>query len=155
MRKIAITCLVIVCCFVSIFYVGCGEKGDYKVKEFYDSVKESQNNLDILADEIYVCWYDFVYNKKYSSVDLALLKAYVNKYNEVEFVKQNDEQIKEYFATAKNASFGQKVKDVMTAYSDYYEFVINVSGSFQSYSADKETKKKALATALRELYYEL
>ena len=43
----------------------------------------------------------------------------------------------------------------MSAYSDYYEFVVNVSGSFETYRRDKETYKKALASALKKLSLEL
>lgn len=48
-----------------------------------------------------------------------------------------------------------EIKAVMTAYSDYYEFVVNVSGSYKSYSANKEPLKKALASALKYLSLEL
>jgi hypothetical protein len=43
----------------------------------------------------------------------------------------------------------------MQAYNDYYAFVMEVSGSFKSFSADKETLKKALASALKDLEFEL
>ena len=48
-----------------------------------------------------------------------------------------------------------EVKEVMQAYNEYYEFVINVSGSFNSYSANKETLKKALSSALKNLEMEI
>ena len=43
----------------------------------------------------------------------------------------------------------------MQAYNEYYEFVVNSSGSFKSYSAGKETTKKAPASALRDLQMEI
>ena len=43
----------------------------------------------------------------------------------------------------------------MQAYNDYYAFVIEVSGSFNSYSADKEKLKKELSSALKDLEFEL
>jgi hypothetical protein len=43
----------------------------------------------------------------------------------------------------------------MSAYSDYYEFVVNVSGSFNSFSESKEKLKKELASALKKLSLEI
>ena len=49
----------------------------------------------------------------------------------------------------------QEIKNVMSVYLDYYEFVVNVSGSFESFSASKETLKKELASALKDLQLEM
>jgi len=43
----------------------------------------------------------------------------------------------------------------MNAYAEYYELVVNVSGSFQTYSKSKETLKKQLASALKSLALEI
>ena len=137
----------------------CDQQGGEQVsstQNFYDTVKESQEYLDRIGDAIYSCWYDAIYNDKYSgNINAAIAYARVSNSDAIDKVEENDSLIKDYFSDAKNASCGDKVKTVMSAYSDYYEFIINVSGSFSSYSKDKETKKKALASALRELSYEL
>ena len=126
------------------------------VNRFYNTVKESQENLDIIADTYYEYWYKAIYKDSYNSdINVALLMASYECKDEINKVKGNDELISIYFATAKKTRCQNQVKEVMTAYSEYYEFVINVSGSFSSYSRDKEIKKKALATALRNLQYEL
>ena len=39
--------------------------------------------------------------------------------------------------------------------NDYYTLVVEVSGSFNSYSASKETCKKELASALDDFSFEL
>ena len=49
----------------------------------------------------------------------------------------------------------EEVKAVMQAYNEYYSFVIDVSGSFNDFSANKENLKKALSTAIKNLSIEL
>jgi hypothetical protein len=73
----------------------------------------------------------------------------------IEKIETLDAEITALFKLVKDTEQGDLVKDIMSAYSDYYEFVINVSGSFKSYSADKETLKKELASLLRDLSYEI
>lgn len=43
----------------------------------------------------------------------------------------------------------------MSAYNDYYEFVLHVSGSFYSFSANLDVLKKQLAKQLKTLSYEI
>lgn len=41
--------------------------------------------------------------------------------------------------------------DAYDSYKEYYEFTINVSGSFKTYSEDKENKKKEVRSYLSKL----
>ena len=43
----------------------------------------------------------------------------------------------------------------MQAYNDYYTLVVEVSGSFKSYSEAKESCKKELASALDDFSFEI
>ncbi len=123
---------------------------------FHEKVSESQKLMDELADDIYSNWYDAIYKDKFGeNIDLAIASAMVDNKENVDRIKELDGQIAELFKKTKDLEQGKLVKEVMSAYSDYYEFVINVSGSFKSYSADKETLKKELASLLRDLSYEL
>ena len=133
---------------------GCGN--DSKKTEFHDAVVESQTKLDIVADTIYRAWYDLVYKDKYSSsVDLALATARLACAEELTFIEENDEKIKSLYKEVRDSDLKDEIKAVMSAYGDYYEFVVNVSGSFKPYSANKETYKKVLAAALKDLEMEL
>ena len=158
MKKIGLFMLVavLVCsCLISCDEI-VGSTKDEEAEAFYDIVSESQTLLDIVADDIYSNWYDAIYEDEFDEdIDVAIAYAFVTNEANVEVIEANDEQIKKLFQKAKEGEYSQQVKDVMSAYSDYYEFVINVSGSFNSFSAEKETLKKELASALRDLYYEL
>ena len=47
------------------------------------------------------------------------------------------------------------IKDVMYAYDDYYELVVNVSGSFNDFSDKNEDLNDELVSALNALSYEI
>lgn len=137
---------------------GGAKKDDAKeeLQEFYDCVKESQELLDAVADDIYSNWYDCIYEDKfYESIDLAIASALNDHEEDVEHIKELDTEIADAFKEAKDSDAAALVKDVMSAYSDYYEFVVNVSGSFETFKTSKETLKKELASLLRDLSYEL
>ncbi len=144
----------IICVVFCLQMVGCGT--NQTVSELYEKVSESQKLLDAVADDIYSYWYDAIYEDEYSgSIDLAIAYAQVENEENLEKIEALDAEIAALFKEAKDSKQGELVKEVMSAYSDYYEFVVNVSGSFKSYSADKETLKKELASLLRDLSYEL
>ncbi len=134
-------------------FTGCGSFK--KEEEFYNLVSETQELLDEYADDIYSCWYDYVYEDEYSSVDSALLSAMMMNSDNIDIIESNNETIKELYSKVKDGDLKAEMKAVMQAYNDYYAFVMEVSGSFQSFSADKETLKKELASALKDLDFEL
>ena len=70
-------------------------------------------------------------------------------------IEENEPIIQALYKEIRNSKFSAEIKAVMNAYSDYYELVVNVSGSFNSYSASKETLKKELASALKDLALEI
>lgn len=162
MKKVLAMVLVLA---LSLSFAGCGKdsgssggggSSSKKLQTFYDKVSESQALLDQVADAIYDNWYDAIYNDEFGeSIDLAIAYAFSDNKEEVDKIKALDAEITEAFKSVKDGSQSDLVKDIMSAYSDYYEFVINVSGSFKSYSADKETLKKELASLLKDLSYEL
>lgn len=143
-----------ICC-VSLFLFGaCGKEGD--IQSFYNKVIESQQCLDIVADDIYSYWYDAIYEDKYGGdINKAILYAQLENSENLDKIKANESEIQSLYKEVRDSDFSLEVKAVMSAYTDYYEFVVNVSGSFKSYSADKETLKKALASALKDLALEI
>ncbi len=126
-----------------------------KINEFYDLAKQMQTNMDTVADIIYEAWYDQIYNDTFTDINAAVAFAKSFCKEELTFIEENDEKIKSLYKEVRDSDLKDEIKAVMSAYSDYYEFVINVSGSFKTYSANKETYKKALATALKDLSMEL
>lgn len=134
---------------------GSSTKSQNDEKSFYELVVTTQDLLDSYADDIYSCWYDYVYEDEYSSVDSAILSAMLLNSDNIETIESNNESIKELYKKAKEGDLSAELKDVMQAYNDYYALVMEVSGSFTSFSQNKETLKKELSSALKNLEFEL
>lgn len=125
-----------------------------ELRAFYDTVCNSQKILDRLADAIYQEWYGAVFSQ-FGSVSSVVSNVHKKNKDDFEKAEQLDKEIQSLFITVKNGPAAAQVRDVMTAYTDYYELVINISGTFASYSKNKEDYKKALANALKFLSYEV
>ena len=146
--------LILVIALVISTLMGCstGEKES----EFHSLVSETQALLDTVADDIYSYWYDCIYKDKYGeSIDLAISSALVDNQENIDQIEANNEIIKSLYSDVKNGDLQSEIKAVMQAYNEYYSFVMEVSGSFKSFSDDKETLKKELASALKNLEFEL
>ena len=153
MKRILALALAVILCFSM---TACGNKTTEKLTSFYDKVTESQELLDTVADDIYSNWYDAIYEDEFNeNINLAIASAQIDNEENLEKIETLDEEISAIFKEIKDSEQGDLVKDIMYAYSDYYEFVVNVSGSFKSYSADKESLKKELASLLKDLSYEI
>ena len=127
-----------------------------KEKEFYDLVDETKDLLDTVADDIYSYWYDCIYNDKYlENISYAVACAKKDNQTNIDTIEANTSKIKDLYKQIKDGKLGTEAKAVMQAYNDYYTLVIEVSGSFNSYSASKETCKKELASALDDFSFEL
>ena len=127
-----------------------------KITTFHETVVSSQKCLDIIADDIYSNWYNAIYNDKYyGSIDLAIAYALEDNEENLNSIKANEPIIQSLYKEIRDSELEKEIKAVMSAYSDYYEFVVNVSGSFNSFSASKETLKKELASALKDLALEI
>lgn len=167
MKKI-IALLLAVFCFITLF-VGCtndftaestdgsdtGSKTN-KEEEFYNLVVETQGLLDIVADDIYSYWYDCIYKDKYlEDISYAVACAKSDNEENLNKIEENDKRIKELYGNLKESDLKTELKAVMQAYNDYYTLVVDVSGSFKTYSANKEAYKKELSSALKDLSFEL
>ena len=158
-KKVLAPVLLTIILIISCLCGACSaKKGDAnsKITEFYNLVSESKKLLDDIADDYYTYWYEAIYKNKYlGDINIALTIAESANTTKINTVKSNDGLIKTAYQSAKSEKYEAILREVMTTYSDYYEFVINISGSFNSYSSGKETKKKALATALKSLSFEI
>ena len=86
---------------------------------------------------------------------VAIVSALSDNSVNVEVIKSNNDKIKDLYKKVKESDLELEVKEVMHAYNDYYAFVIEVSGSFESFKASKETLKKELASAIKNLEMEM
>lgn len=153
-KRIFNVLVAVICCVPLFLFGACGK--EKKVQAFYDKVAESQQCLDIVADDIYSYWYDAIYEDKYNGdINKAILYAQLDNSENLAKIEANESEIQSLYKEVRDSDFSVEVKAVMSAYSNYYEFVVNVSGSFKSYSADKETLKKELASALKDLALEI
>ena len=127
-----------------------------KEEEFYTIVDETKDLLDIVADDIYSYWYDCIYKDKYlENISYAVACAKSDNKENINTIEENTTKIKDLYKEIKDGKLGSEAKAVMQAYNDYYTLVVEVSGSFNSYSASKETCKKELASALDDFSFEL
>lgn len=141
------------CAFICLGLTSCGNNN---LELFYEKVVESQKLLDGVGDDIYENWYECIYNDAFSDdINVAVASALKDNEENLATIETLETEITELFNKIKDGKQGNLVKDVMSAYSDYYEFVVNVSGSFSSYKEDKEKLKKELASLIKDLSYEI
>lgn len=164
LKKMKFVLLAVISVLSLVFGVGCGSGGssdsadneNESLNTFYETVVSSQTCLDIVADDIYRNWYDAIYKDKYSgSIDLAIAYALSTNSDNLATIEANEPIIHSAYKSVRDSKLSAEVKAVMNVYSDYYEFVVNVSGSFNTFSASKETLKKELASALKKLALEM
>lgn len=156
-RGIISLCLTFLCIIFGLF--GCAKKENTteSIFEFHTVVTESQEYMDAAADNIYDYWYDAIYTQEYgtSDIDLALFYAEEANQDYLERIEDNDAVIQALYKKIKDSEYSSEIKAVVSAYTDYYELIVNVSGSFETYKEGKEVCKKALASALKDLAFEL
>lgn len=126
------------------------------INEFYETASESKRYLDIVAEDVYSYWYDAIYNDKYNNdIDYAILYALEDNQDYIDKIEANDSKLNSLYKELRDGKLSTEIKAVMTAYLDYYEFAINVSGSFSSYKENIDPLQKEYANALRALQLEL
>ena len=144
---------------ISVAFFLYNENEKEKIKETYDCLTETTDLLDEIADTIYDYWYDSIYKGKYlGSIDYALIRASdVNKSKNAK-VMENNEKLANAVSELNNSNYKKihrdtfdAIMDAYDSYKEYYEFTINVSGSFKTYSEDKENKKKEVRSYLSKL----
>ena len=144
--------------FVIFGVIACGEPDRVLTDEeaFFVKVNESKELLNTVADDIYSYWYVAIYEDEYlGNINYAIEQVQSDNGKNIETIKSNDKRIDDIYKKVKEGDLSNEIEEVIRAYKDYYEFVINVSGSFVSYSESRGTKKKQLESALSNLKYKL
>ena len=125
-------------------------------RAFYSLVADTQAYLDRVADDIYLYWYDCIYQRAYrGDINYAIACALQANRDNIAVVEENTQKIRGAYAGVRNGDCAAEVRAVMAAYDDYYVLVMEESGTFYSYSSDKVTCKRALTRALKDLMYVL
>lgn len=159
MKKIVSLALVLstLLCAFALASCSSNQKSSNQIEEeFYNLVDETKDLLDIVADDIYSYWYDCIYEDKYrENISYAVACAKSDNEENINTIEENTTKIKDLYKEIKDGKLGSEAKSVMQAYNDYYTLIIEVSGSFNSYSESKETCKKELASAIDDFYFEL
>ena len=125
------------------------------VQEFYDAVTASYYMLLAVDSDLYENWRNATCGAFDYDINEAIAAVQEQHAEDVSTLIELDGKIVELYKSARETKQAETVKAVMTAYSDYYDFVINLNGSFNQYEANQPAKQKAVSSALRELLYEL
>lgn len=159
LKRTAITFIMLIFAVPLLIFAACKSTSsatNAKINQFYETVTQSQKCMDEVADDIYSNWYNAIYNDAFGgSINLAIYYAQTENSANLETIKSNDALIQDLYKSVRETSLSAEIKSVMSAYAEYYELVVNVSGSFQTYSKSKETLKKQLASALKSLALEI
>ncbi len=127
-----------------------------KITTFYDTAKTSKILLDIVAEDVYSYWYDAIYKDAYQNdIDIAINTALADNSDTINDIKNNDTLIQSLYKEIRDSELSTEIKAVMSIYLDYYEFAINVSGSFQEYKESIDPLQKQFEDSLKALYLEL
>ena len=95
-KRIFNVLVAVIFCVPLFLFSACGKEN--KVKAFYDKVVESQQCLDIVADDIYSYWYDAIYEDKYSGdINKAILYAQLDNSENLAKIEANESEIQSLY----------------------------------------------------------
>lgn len=131
-------------------------------KAFYNKVLESSALLDLVATDVCAAWKDATYDYNLSTKDVndAIEKAKNAHDDNIKKINELDVEIRNLFEAAKNEmkdfSSQYAVKEVMTAYSEYMDSVLNANealdtGGYLGVSMAKDSLDRALRNLFAEL----
>jgi len=152
MKKVASWFLVfsmILCLF------GCGKR--QQAADFGTKVEESKHLLDTVARAVLSNWHAAIYDDAFNDDIDEAIDAAVTEHTEdlQEIVRLNAEVIDLFKQVKDDKTYGDLCKDIMNAYEAYYDLVIKLNGSYNSFSEEYKQYEQDLTTALRQLSYEL
>lgn len=153
-KAVRILAAIIACISMCNVFTACNGGA---IKQFYNTLCESQILLDRCGDMIYACWYDYIYTDEFgfTDVDNAVNFAQAMNSADLDQLKIYDEEIAKLYKKIAGSKYGSAAKDALEKYSKYYEFVVNVSGSFNNFSTNLNIIKNEFTSALKFLSYEV
>ncbi len=128
-----------------------------KTTAFYNLVSSSKKLLDIVAEDVYSYWYSSIYDDGAyeNDIDVAILAALNDNSETIAEIDKNDVTIQSLYKEIRDSELSTEIKAVMSIYLDYYEFAINVSGSFKDYKEAIDPLQKEFEDALKALLLEM
>ena len=153
---------IILCCLQIFSLTACAKKSNKSnnsvsvddIKEYCYYVANSGNSMNEYSDIILKYWYNAIYKNAYGgSIETAIeyaqrenasLKSYINALNN--YINTYYEKIRG------NSPYKTEINAIMSAYINYYRLVTNISGSYNSFSADSDAYSRTLYNALNDLY---
>lgn len=135
---------------------------DYKDKAltFYVMVLSDAAKLEDIGNDEVGYWYDYIYNDSYSSIESAVLMAQIDNSGAMDTVEKNYSEIVSLYrdllevpkgAPDELAELKDAVKDTYDAYADFYDTVMNVTGSYKSFSEAFHDTDNAMSKAIKKL----
>ncbi len=131
-------------------------------QNFYDKVNESKVILDLVATDVCAAWKDASYNYNLSTKDVndAIEKAKNIHSDNITKINELDKEIRDLFDKAKDEmkKFSAEIalKQVMTAYSEYKDSILNANEALdESGYIGVSSAKSSLDRALQDLFTEL
>ena len=167
MRKILSILLVFILC---ISFSGCtllnvndeNVNSTENAQSFYNKVNESKELLDIVATDVCAVWKDAAYDYNLSTKDVneAIEKAKNAHNDNITKINELDKVIRDLFDKAKddidNVYVEIALKQVMTAYSEYKDSILNANEALDgSGYIGVSSAKSSLDRALQDLFTEL
>ena len=129
---------------------------------FYNKVNESKVILDLVATDVCAAWKDAThdYNLSTNDVNKAIEKAKNAHSEDITKINELDKEIRDLFNIAKNEmkdySAEYALKQVMTAYSEYKDSILNANEALDSSGyITVSISKDSLDRALQDLFVEL
>ena len=131
-------------------------------RDFYNKVNESAKLLDLVATDVCAAWKDATYDYDLSTKEVNDAIELAKDAHEDNILRINDldKDIRDLFDKAKDEtndySIEFELKNVMTAYSEYKDSVINANEALDSHGyMEISFAKESLDRALQNLYVEL
>lgn len=155
--------VLVVAAAISYFIFQNVKTTEYKenAKTFCTTVLSSAADLEDIAKEVHSEWYDYVYNRwsKYDSVDEAIAGALSNESEKVTKVKMGKILIDGLYSKLKKAvnkteeieDLREAVKVLYDEYEDFYDFVTQPSGNYNSFKSKYEELDASIVDAYSDL----
>ncbi len=127
-----------------------------KIQAFYGLVSLSKKALDIVAEDVYSYWYSSIYEDAYENdINVAINAALTDNGELISSINENDVLIASLYKDVRDSELSAEIRAVMSIYLDYYDFAINVSGSFKDYKERIDPLQKEFDDTLKALFLEM
>lgn len=127
---------------------------------FYSVVLSDAAKLENVGNDETSYWRAYIYDDKYSSIESAVLAAQIDNADTIDKLEFNYDRIvllyKKLIDLPRNPSseleeLKDAVKDAYDAYVNFYDTVMNVSGSYKSFSESFSDTDDEMSRAIKKL----